>query len=309
MSLREARPLKTNPDDYWCNGRLPDNPTAAELAAWMEAGDRAMARQREIEAYRTSGALERNAAEARRLGIPVQEYLIGPRANQEDRAYALAHMYNDLELIRAYEAEQARKTAASAAIAGTERADYLRAELDRQQAMADALCRKQATQVEWEVKSVPVPFERVKLMPGPDGEGRFTGYASTFGPPPDLTNDIVDRDAFRASLAAAKAKGGRVLYPLLFSHDPQLPIGGIVAAREDGKGLKVEGVIATDVQAGRDAYAVLQKGYISGLSIGYRVGKADYDLKGVRHLKEIQLLECSLVVFPANPAAGVTDLG
>jgi HK97 family phage prohead protease len=106
----------------------------------------------------------------------------------------------------------------------------------------------------------------------------------------------------------AKARGQRVLYPLLFSHDVNLPIGGIVDASEDGRGLKVEGVIALDVRAGRDAWGVLKRGFVNGLSIGYKVDQSTYDAGGTRHLKAINLKEVSLVVFPANPSAGVSGL-
>ena len=133
----------------------------------------------------------------------------------------------------------------------------------------------------------------------PDEAGVFTGYASIFGNL-DQHGDIVLPGAFRKSLAE---RGKRV--PLLWQHDTTEPIG-VLELVEDGKGLRVErGEINLETARGREAYALLKQGAIKGLSIGYQVVQDGWQGK-VRQLKELKLLEVSLVTFPANELAGVT---
>jgi hypothetical protein len=73
---------------------------------------------------------------------------------------------------------------------------------------------------------------------------------------------------------------------------------------EDGKGLRVEGQLAMDVQRARELHALMKIGAIKGLSIGYRTVQRSF--KGaVRHLQELKLGEFSPVTFPMNTLAGV----
>jgi uncharacterized protein len=130
---------------------------------------------------------------------------------------------------------------------------------------------------------------------------RFGGYAALFGVP-DNGRDLIVRGAFARTLAA----GPR---PLLWQHDAKEPIGRIVAAREDPRGLYVEGVIAGGAMRGRDALALLEVGALTGLSIGYRVLQAGADrTRGLRLIEAAELVEISLVTFPMQPRAGVTQL-
>jgi hypothetical protein len=60
---------------------------------------------------------------------------------------------------------------------------------------------------------------------------------------------------------------------------------------------------------GRDAYELMKMGALDGLSIGYKAdpSKQDYDSRRRRRmLKEVDLLEISLVTFPMNPKARVS---
>ena len=60
-----------------------------------------------------------------------------------------------------------------------------------------------------------------------DDEGSFTGYASTYGGPPDLVGDIIEPGAFAQSIAE-QGKG----YPLLWSHRTDEPIGLVKVTAE-----------------------------------------------------------------------------
>ena len=141
-----------------------------------------------------------------------------------------------------------------------------------------------------------------------DYTGRtLEGYAAAFGNI-DQVGDRIHPGAFAKTLAE---RGQKI--KVLWQHDPTEPIGKLVEAREDGRGLYVKAVIS-DTQRGRDALALLRDGAIGEMSIGYDAvkGGMDYtkDTKGatIRNLREIKLYEFSLVTFPANEHAVVTGL-
>jgi len=132
------------------------------------------------------------------------------------------------------------------------------------------------------------------------------GYASLFGAC-DQGGDVVAVGAYKASLGALAARGGKV--KMLWQHDPAQPIGVWDVVREDAKGLYVKGRILADVDKGREAIALIGAGAIDGLSIGYRTKKASKDAGGKRHLQELELWEVSLVTFPMLPEARVGAKG
>jgi HK97 family phage prohead protease len=139
-----------------------------------------------------------------------------------------------------------------------------------------------------------------------EAEGTFTGMGAVFGNK-DFVGDIIERGAFRNSLEKFR-KAGR-LPPLLFSHDMSMPIGRFLDMEENSRGLKVKGRINLDTTKGRDVHALMKAGDVDGLSIGFRIaeGGAEFDDKRrIRRLKEIELLEVSVVALPANERARTT---
>lgn len=133
--------------------------------------------------------------------------------------------------------------------------------------------------------------------------GVFYGYASVFDTP-DNQKDIMCRGAFSQTLLAAKRD-----VKLLWQHQSSEPIGVIEELKEDARGLLVRGRLLLDVARAREAYSLMKAGALNGLSIGYTV--QDYDLdhaSGCRLLKNIDLWEISLVTFPANDEARVTQI-
>ncbi|MFS4439067.1 HK97 family phage prohead protease [Paracoccaceae bacterium GXU_MW_L88] len=151
----------------------------------------------------------------------------------------------------------------------------------------------------------PMPGLEVKfqrLEPGALGEGaEIAGYASVFGIA-DQGGDRVMPGAFAAGLGRLKAEGRSV--KMLWQHDPARPIGVWDEMVEDAHGLRVKGRLLTEVQAGREAKALLEAGAIDGLSIGYRTLRAG-KAAGGRELQELDLWEVSLVTFPMLPEARV----
>lgn len=137
-------------------------------------------------------------------------------------------------------------------------------------------------------------------------DGTFIGYGSIFNNT-DLGNDVVEKGAFTKSLGKSGPRGVK----MLFQHKTDMPIGVFESIEEDSRGLKVKGRLALKTQAGREAYELLKMGAIDGLSIGFRVKPEGqkYDAKAKkRYIKEVELMEISLVTFPMNPRARVRSV-
>lgn len=131
--------------------------------------------------------------------------------------------------------------------------------------------------------------------PTPPARGRgvrFAGYAAVFDAV-DRGGDVVRRGAFARSLK----RGGGV--PLLWQHKAGAVIGTIEHLSEDKRGLRVIGSVADERLA-----ALLGSGKLDGLSFGYRVREAGQS-GSERELRELDLVEVSLVAKPMQPKARV----
>lgn len=160
-------------------------------------------------------------------------------------------------------------------------------------------------------------LREVKLAP-PETEGMtFEGYGAVFGNV-DSYGDVIQPGAFADTLAAAHKSG---TWPaMLLQHggwgmgaEDMTPIGIWTGLSEDGIGLKVQGKFADTVR-GREAYALLKmdpRPAIDGLSIGYIAKEWTQRSKPEeprRTLKKVDLMEVSLVTFPANGKARVSSV-
>jgi hypothetical protein len=137
--------------------------------------------------------------------------------------------------------------------------------------------------------------------------GVFEGYASVFNVT-DSVNDVIVPGAFKESLN--KFHEMKRLPPLLWQHDSLEPIGAWREMYEDGHGLFVKGeLFVNTIPLAKEAYKLLKENVVTGLSIGYRVRDSHRDKKnGVRVLTQVDLLEVSLVTFPANDQARVSGV-
>lgn len=140
-----------------------------------------------------------------------------------------------------------------------------------------------------------------------DAKGEIEGYASLYGAE-DSEADIVLPGAFDASLRQWNTLGRTP--PLLWQHDPAQPIGVWTSIRSDARGLHVRGqLFVNEIARAAEAYALLRRGALSGLSIGYRPEVARRDAKrGVRLLEKVRLFEISLVTFPALDSARISSV-
>jgi HK97 family phage prohead protease len=132
--------------------------------------------------------------------------------------------------------------------------------------------------------------------------GRFVGYASVFGGV-DSYKDTIVKGAYEYTLR----KNGK---PKMFvQHDSAgLPVGKWISAKEDDHGLLVEGEFTPGMVKADEARAALKHGTVDGLSIGYMLGKNDFEdmADGGRLIKRVsKLVEVSIVTFPADSAARV----
>lgn len=137
-----------------------------------------------------------------------------------------------------------------------------------------------------------------------DDDGTFHGYASVFGNT-DSYGEICVAGCFGASLAKHRREGTKPL--LLWQHNPEAPIGVWDDLAEDGKGLRGTGRLLKGVRQAEEALILLKAGALRGLSIGYREVQTEPDGER-RKLLELDLIEASIVSFPANRKARVEQV-
>jgi HK97 family phage prohead protease len=146
------------------------------------------------------------------------------------------------------------------------------------------------------MQKLKVPLEIKSLS-----EREFTGYGSIFGNT-DLGGDVVMKGAFKGSLARQKKNN---TLPLMFwGHNPDQVPGKWLDMREDSDGLVARGVLA-DTPLGNEIHTLLKMEAVRGLSIGYVTKDQDFTDDGVRLIKEVELMELSIVSMPMNPLAQI----
>ena len=154
-----------------------------------------------------------------------------------------------------------------------------------------------------QIKRLNVPFE-IKSV---SDTGEFEGYASVFGVE-DSYGDVVMPGAFKRTLEEWSKKGR--LPVMLWQHKSDEPLGPYTEMKEDEKGLFVRGrFLIEDDPLARRAHAHLKAKSIGGMSIGFIMRDYEYDKQlGVYKLTDIDLWEVSIVTFPANDEARVSEV-
>lgn len=138
-------------------------------------------------------------------------------------------------------------------------------------------------------------------------DGRFSGYGSVFSTM-DQGGDIVEPGAFEKSLKKWRGNGRQV--PVLWQHKTDEPIGSWPELTEDDYGLLGAAELWTDdAPYARIAHKGMKTKTITGLSIGYRVKREEYDKKaGANRLIELDLVEISVVTNPMHDDARVASV-
>lgn len=154
-----------------------------------------------------------------------------------------------------------------------------------------------------QVKYFKCPFE---LKAVDEKEGKFSGYGAAFGNV-DWYRDIIEKGAFSDWIS--QNKGSEL--PLLWQHSGDQPIGIIPvdSMYEDDFGLFISPELVMEVSKAKDAYHLMKRKAIKGLSIGWTSPSSTFDQEtGITKLHKINLWEISIVTFPANELARVTDV-
>ena len=136
-----------------------------------------------------------------------------------------------------------------------------------------------------------------------DGDGSFEGYASVFDVT-DSDGDIIQKGAF--SKAVQLMHDGTTRPKMCWQHNWWELIGTWKEMAEDDKGLKVKGQLFLDLERGREAHILMKAGEIDSMSIGFDPIVAE-KIKTGDLIKEVDLWEVSLVTFPANDQATITQ--
>ncbi len=136
--------------------------------------------------------------------------------------------------------------------------------------------------------------------------GVIKGMAATYGADPDRVGDVIAPGAFTKTLEDIKTSGRKV--KMLAYHDQSKPIGKWVKLKDSAEGLRVEGKLTMGNEDAQNVHALMKDGVLDALSIGYRTVSAEPRPGGGRLITELELFEISVVTFPANDAATVTDV-
>lgn len=167
------------------------------------------------------------------------------------------------------------------------------------------------------LERIQVTLRETRALTGDNLPPRsFEGYGSVFDTI-DSYNDTIAKGAFKATLREWKATKKNP--KLLLQHGggffggsaiDMVPIGAWDELREDDHGLYGRGhLFNIDTPRTLETYTALSEGELDGLSIGFRTRKFKMDEEsGVRTLTDVKLYEISLVTFPANDPARVTDV-
>jgi len=132
-------------------------------------------------------------------------------------------------------------------------------------------------------------------------EGVFSGYASVFNGV-DSYGDTIAPGAYKRTL-----KDRERPVRMRWNHFGPV-IGKWTRLEEDDKGLYVEGELTPGHSVAQNVYASMKHGAIDGMSIGYRPVKFEEHGNGRRTLKEIDLVEISVVEEPADLGARVGEV-
>ena len=134
----------------------------------------------------------------------------------------------------------------------------------------------------------------------------FTGYASVFNSPYSVADARGVYDEIVSPGAFTKTLNENDDVKFLINHDG-IPLArtksGTLELREDEHGLFVKANLDNSNPKVAEISSALQRGDLSEMSFGFYPIKDDFSEDGeTRTLKELRLLDVSVVTWPANPA-------
>jgi hypothetical protein len=144
----------------------------------------------------------------------------------------------------------------------------------------------------------------IKFMDQSDsGISKITGYAAVFGNE-DSHGDIIEKGAFTNTIQSFLSR--KVNLYSSHSLDARDMLGTVTKMQEDDFGLYFEAEISSAPSA-QDLAIKAREGHLNEVSIGFFITDKELikDAQGrrIRHIKEIELIEISLVSRASNPKA------
>lgn len=135
---------------------------------------------------------------------------------------------------------------------------------------------------------------------------RLTGYAATWDS--DKIRDVIVPGAFKKSIERLAADGETV--PLYYNHKTEeLPLGDVVKLSEDKKGLRYEAELTKgDLFVDTRIYPAIKRRVLKSNSFGFQTVQSSPRQGGGRILKELNLLEVSVVNNPCNRLANIEGI-
>jgi len=150
-------------------------------------------------------------------------------------------------------------------------------------------------------KSIPLQIEAKADAPA----GTISAYLTTFGNS-DVVNDIMAKGSLDSYIAKFNPAAKKL--PMFYEHDHTSIIGEWTGLKADEHGVVGEGVLYTETTKGSDVYKLMKRDAVSSVSIGFRSTDFEKNDDGGRTFNEIQLVETSVVLNPANDQAQIMSV-
>ena len=150
-------------------------------------------------------------------------------------------------------------------------------------------------------KSIPLQIEAKADAP----TGSISAYLTTFGNS-DVVNDIMAKGSLDSYIAKFNPSAKKL--PMFYEHDHTSIIGEWTGLKADEHGVVGEGVLYTETTKGSDVYKLMKRDAVSSVSIGFRSTDFEKNDDGGRTFNEIQLVETSVVLNPANDQAQIVSV-
>lgn len=135
----------------------------------------------------------------------------------------------------------------------------------------------------------------------------FEGYASIFNNV-DSYGEMILYDSVDCYNSNNDNKNNNNEIIILWQHLTEYPIGKTIHISKDENGVFIKGKILTDIKKGFETYRLMKEGVVNGLSIGFIPINSYYDKNNIKVLSKIKICEISVVCFPANAEALITDI-
>ena len=150
-------------------------------------------------------------------------------------------------------------------------------------------------------KSIPLQIEAKADAPA----GTISAYLTTFGNS-DVVADIMAKGSLDSFIANFNPVAKKL--PMFYEHDHTSIIGEWTGLKADEHGVVGDGVLYTETTKGSDVYKLMKRDAVSSVSIGFRSTDFEKNDDGGRTFNEIELVETSVVLTPANDQAQIMSV-